>query len=71
MYPNPPLFASNPIVGWAILVVAVLVALWIALKIVRKTIKVSIRIGIAIGVLALIAAGLCWLSSVWGELPLW
>jgi hypothetical protein len=46
--------------------------IWIALKIVRKAIKVSIRLAFVIGVLALVAAGLCWLSSFLGngKLPL-
>jgi hypothetical protein len=51
--------------------VAAIAAIWIALKIVRKAIKVSIRVALVIGVLALVAAGLCWLSSLLGggELP--
>lgn len=71
MLPDPPLFPSNPLVGWAILAVAAIVGVWIALQIVRKAIKASIRIAIAIGVLVLVGAGLCWLSSAWGGLPLW
>jgi hypothetical protein len=53
-----------------ILGVAALVAIWIAFKIVRKAVKASIRIVIAISVLVLIAAGLCWLLSALGGLPL-
>ena len=71
MLPDPPLFPSTPLVGWAILAVAALVGLSIASKIALRAIKASIRIAIAIGVLALIGAGLCWLSSAWGGLPLW
>ena len=70
MYPNPPVWSSNPPVGWAITVLAAIVALWIVFKIVRKAIKVSVRIALLIGLLALIAAGLCWLSSAWGGAPL-
>ena len=70
MFPDLPLFPSHPIVGWGILVVAALAALWIVLKIVRKAIKVSIRMVIVISVLALTAAGLCWLVAAWGGLPL-
>jgi hypothetical protein len=71
VFPDPPLFSSIPLLGWAILAVAAVATIWIALKIVRKAIKVSIRLGLVIGVLALIAAGLCWLSSLLGngELP--
>ena len=70
MLPEPPLFPSSPLVGWAIVAVAAVAVIWIALKIVGKAIKVSIRLAILIGVLALIAGGLCWISSALGGLPL-
>ena len=71
MLPDPPLFSSTPLLGWAILAIAAIAAIWIALKIVRKAIKVSIRLALVVVVLALIAVGLCWLSSYLGnaELP--
>jgi hypothetical protein len=66
---DPPLFASNPLLGWAIIALAVIVGAWIMLKLVGKAIKASIRIAIAVAVLALIATGLCWLSSALGGVP--
>jgi type IV secretory pathway VirB6-like protein len=68
--PDPPLFGSIPFVGWAILAAAAVVVVWIVLQVVFKAIKMSIRLAILIAVLALAGAGLCWLSSALGGLPL-
>lgn len=70
MLPEPPLFPSNPLVGWAILAVAAVVVVWIVLRVAFKAIKMSIRLAILIAVLVLAAAGLCWFSSALGGLPL-
>jgi hypothetical protein len=64
--PDPPLFSATPLLGWAILAIVALVVVSIAIRIVRKAIKVSIRLAMLAGFLALIGAGLCWLSSILG-----
>ena len=66
MLPDPPLFSTTPLLGWAILAVAALVVVSIAIRIVRKAIKLSIRLAMLVGLLALVGAGLCWLSSILG-----
>jgi hypothetical protein len=68
--PDPPLFSSSPLVGWAIIAAIAIAALWLALKIVRRAIRLSIRVAFAVGVLALIAAGLCWLIFMGRSVPL-
>ena len=66
MLPDPPILATNPLLGWAIVAVAAIALVWVVLKILRKVISISIRVAIVVAVIGLVLAGLCWLSAVFG-----
>jgi hypothetical protein len=71
LLPDPPLFPSIPLVGWAVVAAAGVLAVWIVLKIVGKAISITIRLAILVGVVLVAAAALCWLSAALrgGRLP--
>jgi hypothetical protein len=70
--PDPPLFSSTPLLGWAVVAVAAIVVLSIVLRVLRKAISITIRLVILVGVVLIAAATLCWLSASLGggRLPL-
>lgn len=71
MLPDPPLFSSTPLLGWAVIATAAIVVVSVVLRVVRQAISTTIRLAILVGVVLIAAAALCWLSAALrgGRLP--